>query len=304
MRRALLALTISTAPATAAAFEYPTVGGHEGEIDVGARFDGYLGNVEPTPRRSTHQPADIKVFGLEAGVTLGNLGPFLDFYARLDGGYLIAGPEAVARSDDDLPLGTVFHGEDKGGWVRATIGSNVVHTTRFAFGAFIQRTVPIDVDLAKFSNVRLHYAGGGTLLGVHITDPAALLRLSNLTRIFVGTGAYDGDDQQNAQAELESLFYVDLSRWILPWRAGVGVGPRFEVDLNEHVDDAYHQAYGSVSPDLVVDDRVRQLRLGGVVRAYVFVTPQASLEAGFDGQLSGEDARATRRYSAGLRVAF
>jgi hypothetical protein len=304
MRRALFVLTIATAPATAAAFEYPTVGGHEGEIDVGARFEGHLGYVEPTPRRSTHQPADIKVFGMSAGVTLGNLGPFLDFYVRLDGGYFIAAAESVARTDDDLPIGTLFHGEDKGGWASATIGSNIVHTPRFAFGAFIQGTVPIDVDLAKFSNVRLHYAGGGTLLGVHITDPAALLRLSNLTRIFVGTGAYAGNDQQNAQGELESLFYLDLSRWILPWRAGLGVGPRFEVDLNEHVDDAYNQAYGAVSPDLVAGDRVRQQRLGGVVRAYVFVTPHASVEAGFDGQLSGEDARATRRYSAGLRVAF
>ena len=304
MRRALLAMTILTAPGSAAAFEYPTVGGHEGEIDVEARFEGHLGELHPTSRPTTHQPADIKVFATGAGVTFGNLGPFLDLHLRLDGGYLIAGPEAVTRADDDLPIGTVFHPSDRGGWVRATVGANLVHTPRLAFGAFIEGTVPIDVDLAKFSNLRLHYAGGGTRLGVHLTDPGGLLRLTSLSRLFVGTGTFAGAAQQNAQAELESLVYLDLLRWVLPWRAGVGVGPRFAADLNSHVNDAYRQAYGTVSPDLVAGDRVQQQQLAGVVRAYLFVTPHAALEGSFDGQISGEDARATRRFTAALRVAF
>lgn len=304
MRPALIAFSIATTPTTALAFDYPTVGGHEGEIDVSAQFDGYFGDVQPTERPRTFQPADIKVFTIGAGLSFGNLGPFLDFYLRIDGGYFISAPEVVTRPEDDLPVGTLFHGEDKGGWATATIGTNIVHEPRFVFGLFLEGTIPIDVDVAKLSNVRMHYAGGGTVLGVHITDPAALLRLTSLTRFFVGSGVYASAGQQNAQTELESLFYLDLARWILPWRAGLGAGPRFVSDLNDHLDDAYYQAYGSVSPDLVAGDRVRQLALGGAVRAYFFITQSASLELSFDGQITGEDAWATRRYGGALRVAF
>lgn len=296
-------LALSTT-ATAHAFENASVGGKEGEIDVSAHFIGEFGKVEPTERPSTWQSANIKRLQLGAGYTIGDVGPLKDFYVRLEGGYYSAAPEAVERDDDDLPQGYEFFGQDRGGFVTATVATNFVHEPRFTFGLFVQGTVPIDVELEKFSNIHVHYAGGGSTLGVFLTEPDKLVRLGYHSRILFGSGAYDGDFQHNAAIALTNLFSLEFERWLLPWRIGVSVGPYFEGDLNEHLNAVYNRAYGNVSPDLIAGDRVRAMRFAVAVLPFIRITDHAAVELGYVQTLFGYDAQATQYWTGGVRAQF
>lgn len=297
------ALTLSLS-SSAAAFINASVGGHEGEIDVSAHFIGEFGKVEPTERPTTWQSANVKILQLGAGYTIGKVGPLEDFYVRLEGGYYTAAEEAVERDDDDLPRGHKFFGQDRGGFVTATVATNFVHEPRFAFGVFLQGTVPIDVNLQKFSNIRIHYVGGGTQLGVFITDPTKLVRLAYASRIFLGSGAYDGDHQHNASIALTNLFVLEFARWLLPWRTGIAVGPYFEGDLNEHINEVYNRAYGAVSPDLINGDRVRSMRFAVAILPYIRITDHAAIELGYVQKLFGYDPPATQFFTGGVRAQF
>jgi len=300
----VIAMALGLAPTPAEAFNTPTVGGREGEIDLNAHFIGQFGEVQPTERPSTFQSADIKILDVGGGYTIGKVGPFEDFYVRLDGYYYIAGEESVERQDDDLPVGTPFFGQDKGGYVTATVATNFVHERRYTFGAFVQGTVPIDVDLEKFSTVRLHYVAGGTTLGVAITDPDKLVHLAYENRLFFGSGAYDGDFQQNANVAFTNLFVLEFARWLLPWRAGISFGPYVDGDLNEHVNGVYNRAYASVTPDLVAGDRIRMFRFAAMVLPYFHVTEHAAIELGWVQTIFGYDLPSTQYWSGGVRTTF
>lgn len=296
----LLGLTLS---APAHGFINASVGGHEGEIDINAHFLGEFGLVEPTERKSTWQDANVKIFNLGAGYTIGPVGPLSEFYVRVDGAYYIAGEERITNPADEL-YDTQMYGEDKGGYVTGTIAANFVHEARFAFGGYIQGTIPVDVNFQKFSNVHLHWVGGGTTLGVFLTDPTKLTRLAFSNRLFFGSGAYDGNFQHNASVAMTTLLVLEFARWLLPWRMGISVGPYFEGDLNEHVNRRYHDAYARVSPDLVVDDRVRAMRFALAVLPYFRITHHAALELGYVQKLFGYDPPATQFFNAGIRVSF
>ncbi len=299
----VLAIALSSS-ADALAFINASVGGHEGEIDVSAHFIGEFGQVEPTERPSTWQSANVKIIQLGAGYTIGKVGPLEDFYVRVEGGYYTAAEERVERDDDDLPQGYKFFGQDRGGFVTATVATNFVHEPRFAFGVFLQGTVPIDVDLQKFSNVHIHYVGGGSQLGVFLTDPTKLVRLAYSSRIFLGSGAYDGEYQHNASIALTNLFVLEFARWLLPWRAGISVGPYFEGDLDEHINAVYNRAYGAVSPDLIAGDRVRAMRFAIAILPYIRITDHAAIELGYVQKLFGYDPPATRFFTGGVRAQF
>jgi hypothetical protein len=302
----LLALSTTMAlPGAAHAFIQASVGGHEGELDLNAHFIGEFGKVEPTERPSTFQSADIKILNLGAGYTIGKVGPLQDFYLRLEGNYYTSAEEAVEADDDALPRGTQFFSQDKGGWVTATVATNLVHETRFAFGLFLQGTVPIDVNLEKFSNPQLHWVGGGTTVGVFLTDPTKLVRLGFASRIFVGSGAYEGDNvQDNAAVAVTTLFALEAARWLLPWRIGLSVGPYFEGDLVEHVNQIYRDAYANESADLVDGDRIRAMRFAVAVLPYFRITDHAAIELGYVQKLFGYDAVATQFWTAGVRTQF
>jgi hypothetical protein len=290
--------------APADAFVNASVGGHEGEIDMNAHFIGEFGKVEPTERSSTWQTADVKILTGGVGYTFGKVGPLEDFYVRIEGAYYNAAPERVESEEDDLPVGHTFFERDRGGYITATVSANFVHEARFSFGAFVQGTVPIDVNFQKFSNVHLHYVAGGTNVGVFLTDPTKLIRLAYVSRIFVGSGAYQDGFQHNAAIAVTSLFALEAARWALPWRMGVLFGPYFEGDLNEHTNAVYNAAYGSVSPDLVVDDRVRAMRFAIAVLPYFRITSHAAIELGYVQKLFGYDPPATQFWTAGVRASF
>jgi hypothetical protein len=290
--------------APASAFNHAAIGGQdEGEIDINANFIGQFGNVEPTERPTTFQDADIKIFNVGAGYTIGEVGPFSQFYVRVDGAYFIAGEESITDPGDEL-YGTKMFGEDRGGYVTATVSTNFIHEPRYTFGAYLQGTVPIDVSFQKFSSVRLHWIAGGTTVGVFLTDPTKLVRLAFSNRLFVGSGAYDGDYQHNASAAMTNLFSLEFARWLLPWRMGISVGPYFAADVNEHVNRVYHDAYARLSPDLVEGDRIRSMQLAVAVLPYFEITDHAALELGYVQRLFGYDLPATQYWNAGIRVSF
>jgi hypothetical protein len=297
---ATFALTVAQ---PAGAFINASVGGHEGEIDISAHFIGEFGKIEPTERPTTWQDADVKIFNLGAGYTIGPVGPLSEFYVRVDGAYYIAGEESITNPDDEL-FGTQIFGEDKGGYITGTIAANFIHETRYAFGAYLQGTIPIDVEIQKFSNVHLHWIGGGTTLGVFLTDPTKLVRLAFSNRLFVGSGAYDGNAQHNASVAMTNLFVLEFARWLLPWRLGISFGPYFEGDINESVNRGYHDAYARLSPDLVAGDRVRSMRFALAVLPYFRITNHAALELGYVQKLFGYDVPATQFWNAGIRVSF
>jgi len=277
---------------------------YEGAIDVNVHFVGGFGMVLPTERATTFQPANISILTGGVGYTIGRVGWLKNLQVRIDGAYFNAPTEQVERADDDLPRGYRFFSADRGGYATATIAANLVQNESVSFGAFVQGTLPIDVDLHKFSSVRLHYGAGGAALGVRLTELSNFISLGLSSRFFIGSGAYADGYQHNAAAGVSNLLVVEAVRWVLPWRMGVSVGPYFESDLNESVNERYNSAYGSVSADLVSGDRTRSLRFALAVLPYFRVTENAAVELGYVQQLSGYDATATQFWSGGVRAQF
>jgi hypothetical protein len=224
--------------------------------------------------------------------------------ATVEGAYFISAEETVDRPGDALPRGFPFYPEDSAGYVRVQLRANVVEAPRYALELFLVGTIPIDVDLAKFSNVHIHYASGGGTLRAHLTAPDDLVRLDGAGTMFIGSGAYDGTFQHNAQLGLDAMVGLSFRRWLLPWRVTIMAGPAFLADLDEQINDVYREAYSVVSPDLMAGDRVQQMQLAVRIRPTFAITKHAALDLRFDGQLAGADARATQIYTAALRAAF
>jgi hypothetical protein len=169
---------------------------------------------------------------------------------------------------------------------------------------FVQGSLPIDVNFEKFSNIHMHYVGGGAQLGVFLSDPTKLLRVAYSSRIFLGSGAYQDGFQHNASIAMTNLFVIEAARWILPWRMGVSIGPYFEGDINEHVNTRYHEDYAKVTPDFVNGDRVRAMRFAMAILPFFRITNSAAIELGYVQKLFGYDPPATQFWTAGVRTTF
>lgn len=297
---AALALPLSTAHASPSR----SVGGHPGEIDMSSHVTFQLGEIRPTERPTTWQEANTKIIELGAGYTIGELGPLKNFYVRLDGAYVTSAEETVTNPNDDLPLGTRFYGADRSGLLSATMAADFLSTPRLSFGLFLRGSLPIDINLEKFSNIATHHVSGGAHVDVWLSDRTKFLRLGYASRLFVGSGTYQDGFQHNASAALSNMFVVEAGRWVLPWRMGLRLGPHFEGDINEHVNEPYHEAYAKVSSDFVNGDRVRAMRLDFVIQPYVCITDNAALVVNYAHEIFGYDSRSTQRLTAGVRTAF
>jgi hypothetical protein len=318
MHRTIRAIAISgisaaTAISTSAeAFVAAPVGGHPGELDVGIRAAFELGKVEPNEYDGSWQKARWQVYSIGGGYTIGTVGPFDDFFIRLDNSLYRSpaestDPDVLVNPDRGVParcLGRFtaegfceFHPEDTGWLITPTVGGNLVHKADFSFGVFLQGTIPIGVNLAKFTLPRVDYFGGGLQLGVHVTP-----WLGYTSRIFIGSGAFGGEHTQNAAIALTNLLVFEAKRWILPWKAGVSVGPYFEGDLTERFDERYDAAYTAGYPDR--RDRIRSTKFALALLPFFQITEHFAVELGYVQKFFGYDAPATQLWFAGARAAF
>jgi len=309
----LLACGIWLLPARPAMAFIPTsVGGHPGELDLNLQLGFERGKIEPNENPDSFQRArGFNLYTLGVGYTLGDFGAFQDVTLRLQGTYYTSPPERSDRTVNDRPLdptrcvaparldGSVceFHPSDRGGLVTLTASANFVHKADFSFGAFVQGTVALGVDLEKFANPPVHHIGAGLTLGVHLTS---WLGFESLT--FVGLGTRPFGTEQNGAVALSNLLVFEAPRWVLPWKAGVKLGPYAELDLNERFDPVYDAAYSGTAPDgSPRRDRIRASRFAVSILPYFLVTDAVAVEGGYVQKLFGYDARATQFFYVGVR---
>ncbi len=291
------------------------VGGHPGELDLNLQLGIEAGKIEPNENPDSWQRArGFNVYTLGVGYTFGDFGVLKDVSLRLQGRYYTSPPERTDRTLDGRPVdptrcvaparldGNVceFHPSDQGALVTITASANFVHTADFSFGAFLQGTAAPGVDLEKFANPSVHYFAGGVTLGVHVTP---WLGFESLT--FVGLGTRPFGTEQNGAVALSNLFVFEAPRWILPWKAGVKLGPYVEMDLHERFDPVYDAAYSGTSPDGAPRrDRIRAARFALSILPYFLITDTFAVEGGYVQKLFGYDARATQFFYVGVRGSF
>ena len=308
------------------AFVGTPVGGHPGELDVNAVVTAERGKTEP----NENQASFMKTRGwyeykLGAGYTFGDLGPLQFFSARLEATYYQTPAE---KNDPDewqvgapgsSPPGSIgsecsagakylgggvceFYPEDTGTIATATVSFAAVHDPKFALGFFLKGSVPFGMDLDKFENPRLDYFAGGTNVSVELQNWLLLE-----TTIFLGSGTRPFGKEQNGAAALSALFDFKTRRWLLPWKAGIKIGPYVEGDIHERYDERYDRAFSpAVLPQPGAQpaqyrDRIRAARFAMAALPYCLVTPHLSVEAGYIQKFFGYDARATQVYFVGLR---
>ncbi|MBM4376569.1 MAG: hypothetical protein FJ095_15915 [Deltaproteobacteria bacterium] len=297
-----LAGLTSITPASADALDFPTLGRREGEIDLDTSFVGRLGDARPGEDAATWQRADTRIFTVGAGYSVGRLGPLHDCYARVEGGFALSADEPIGAGT--APSGPLLFQADRSGLVRGFVSANVVKSPRLNLGLFLRGTAPLGLDLQKFSSVHVHLFGGGSTLDVALTSPNTLLRARYLARLFVGSGAYDGDYQHNAELQVTNLLRVEAQRWLLPWPAGIAVGPDVRADLNGYRNAIYADAFAASAPGARIGEHIQATSVAAAVYPYFHITKHVAVEAGYEYVFVGTEVQATHLWSASLRSAF
>lgn len=294
----LLALVVASPLEVAQAdpTRWAAVGHQEGEIDLDTSLLFLEGTAKPAPATATWQQADTRLVTVGAGYAVGGLGPFLDCYARVEGGFLSSASE-LAGTSANVPPGTGLFGHDRGGLVRGLASANVVRTSGLSVGLFLEGTLPVDIDRAKFSTLRLHLFGVGGDLEATLTAPNRLLSVRYRGRSFVGSGA---SEQHRPQLMVTNLLRFEAARWVLPWPVGLALGPHLVADLTPYRSAPYAAAYASQG----VGEQLQQLEVSLAVMPYVKLTRNVAFEGGYRKVLVGVDVPATQVWSASLRTAF
>ena len=318
-------LGMLAAPRLAWGFVSTAVGGRPGELDVNAQVTAERGKIEPNENTASFMQArGFYEYKLGVGYTWGHYGPLQFFSTRLEATYYQSPPE---RNDPNLwrveapgtftppALGPEcdvasgarvigdgvceFYPEDTGTLVTGTVSFAIVHDPAFALGLYLKATAPFAMNLDKFANPRLDYLAGGTQVGVELTD---WLRYESV--LFLGSGTRPFGKEQNGALALNNLFAFHAQRWLLPWAAGIKIGPYVEGDIHERFDEKYDRAY---SPVLLNDaatrsrDRILAARFAVSALPYFLVTENLAVELGYVQKFFGYDARATQVWFAGVR---
>jgi hypothetical protein len=319
--RALLGCIAATTLSTRAiAFVETPVGGHPGELDVAGRLVLERGKLEPNENQASWQPVrGFREYELSAGYTFRHSGALLFPAARLT----LRGFETPAERNDpakwrvgpgtgaecgagarDLGDGVCeFHAADRGLILAPSFSFAAVHKPDYALGLFLRVNVPVGVDLGKFVSPKVDYLSLGTQIGVHLTRA-----LDFETSIIVGSGTRPMSKDQNANVALAGLFHLHGDRWLLPWKAGVKLGPFVDGDLTERFDERYDLAY---SPNRLAQpgdagpvrqrDRIRSARFALALLPYFLITDHLAIELGYVQKFFGYDARATQAWFVGVR---
>ena len=303
----LVAAALVSAPRAAQALIPTAVGGRPGETDVAARVSLERGLVEPNENKSSWQKARWNMYALDGGRNFGDVGPLRDFFVRAGYTYVYSPAEVNEKSDvaPSACRGTAlsatrcqFYPSDSSSLLHAAVGWNFIHEGDFAFGVFFQGTVPIGLHHAKFVNPRVDYFGGGTAVGTRLRP-----WLTYESRLYFGSGLIDSPRRQNATVSILNVFGFEATKWLLPWKIGIKVGPYFDADLTERVDERYDAAY-TFGYDQGARDRVRMMRFAAAFFPYVQITDYVVLELSYVQKLFGYDTPATQFLTGGVRVAF
>jgi hypothetical protein len=313
--------------ATASALVTTPVGGRPRELDINVQAIAERGKIEPNENQASWVPArDFYEYKLGVGYTWGHYGPLEFFSTRLEATYYQSPQEkndpdqwivqAPGSGTSPVPgagecsagakyLGggvCEFYPEDDGALLTASVSAALIHDPRFALGVFFRGTVPIGMNLEKFANPRIDYFALGTQAGVELLD-----WLTYESTIFLGLGTRPFGDEQNGALALSSFFHFKARRWLLPWKAGVKIGPYVEGDIHERFDERYDRAYGAIvlpqpgaSPEQH-RDRIRAARFAIALFPYFLVTEHLAVELGYVQKFFGYDARATQAWLLGVR---
>lgn len=287
---------------TAGAYVPSPVGGHVGELDVGARATFERGKIEPNENEASFRKASWEVYTVGAGYTFRDpesIKFLQDIRLGLDVS-LFRSPAERIQIEPAKCLGRQLEGttcelyaRDSGFLVTPTISANLIHNGQFSFGLYLRPNLPLGIDQSRFVLPRLDYVGGGMVLGVHLTE-----WLGVETNTYVGSGA----QVQNAAFAQTFLMALDAKRWILPWGAGIKLGTFVEGDLQRRFDEKYDAAYTADYPNR--QDRIQSFRFGLALLPYFKVTDHFAVELGYVQKLFGYDPPATQTYFVGVRAAF
>ncbi|MSP25333.1 MAG: hypothetical protein EXR75_09250 [Myxococcales bacterium] len=303
---AMLAFAVATTPRTAMAEvpDWPTLGRHEGEIDLDVSFTSAFGDIAPSPRVATFTDADVRVLSVGAGYNVGRVGPLAATYVRVELGSFSTAEERLGLPLDARPAGFVVNASSRGAFLRGSTAAALISGPRVSFALLLDGTIPIGAELGNFSSHHLDWLAGGTNLDVVLTDPDALVHLEYRARFKVGSGVYADDAQHNARASLTNLLRIEAERWLLPWPVGASVGPQFSGDLNEHANLAHAALAADRDPSVIAGDSTRRLSVDVALMPYVHLTEHAALELAYVHTLFGENLPWTRQWSASLRTTF
>ncbi|MCA9626517.1 MAG: hypothetical protein KC766_02570, partial [Myxococcales bacterium] len=324
---ALLGLGALGLSTNAAAFVSTAVGGHPKELDVNAQLTLERGKLEPNENQASYRKVTgWQEYKLGVGYTWGDLGPLEFFSTRLEATFYTTPEEtndpsewAVGPAGSSTPtqfqpectagaeyLGDGlcrFYKEDQGTILSATVSGAVIHDPKYSLGLFLKFSAPLGMNLEKFGNPRMDYLAFGWQGGVHLTP-----WLDYESSLYFGLGTRPFSKQKNGSVALGNLFHFKAKSWILPWKAGVKLGPYVEGDINERFDERYDRAY---SPQVLPqpgdtearqhEDRIRSARFALAMLPYFLVTEHLAVEAGYIQKFFGYDAPATQAYFVGLR---
>ena len=299
---ALVILTACVASRSAAAYVPSPVGGHSGEVDIGARATFERGKIEPNENEASFRKASWEVYTVGGGYTFRDpedLKFLQDIRVGLDVS-LFRSPAERIEIEPAKCLGRQIEGttcelyaKDSGFLVTPTISANLIHTAQYSFGLYLRPNLPLGIDQSRFVLPRLDYVAGGMVLGVHLTE-----WLGMETNTYVGSGAR----VQNGAFAQTVLLALAAKRWILPWGAGIKLGSFVEGDLQRRFDAKYDAAYTADYPNR--QDRIQSFRFGVALLPYFKVTENFAVELGYVQKLFGYDPPATQTYFVGVRAAF
>lgn len=335
MRQRFIALAlglVTLALASESSAFVPTpVGGHPGELDVSFVFQTDRGKYEPTENTASFRPVEgWYEYRLSVGYTWGHFG-FLQFFStRLEGMYYTVDPETndptvwyVAPEGTVGPGGKLvpecgagsvflgdgvcqFYGSDKGGMISAILSAALVHTPHVSFGLFVKGTAPIGMNLKKFVSPHMDYIAGGFQLGAEMTR-----WLDFEVFGYFGSGTHPISDKKNSRALGSTLFHFHANRWLLPWKAGIKLGPYVEGDMTQREEPRYDLAYAPQQlpafPSEYADspvrqnDRLRSAKYSLAFLPYFLVTEHVAVELGYIQKFFGYDPPATQAWFAGVR---
>jgi len=321
----LVVVALLSAP-SAWAFVGTPVGGHPGELDINAQVSAERGKTEPNENRASFMKTrGWYEYKLGVGYTFGDVGPLEFFSARVEATYFQTpsekndpaewqvnpegssppgspGPECAAGARYLGGGVCEFYPEDQGTLITAGVSAAVIHDPKFALGLYLRTTVPLGMNLDKFENPRIDYLAGGFNVGVELQT-----WLGFESTFYLGSGTRPFGTEQNGAVALTNLFDLKARRWLLPWKAGIKIGPYVEGDIHERFDERYDRAYSPVvlpqtgaTPEQS-RDRIRAARFAVAMLPYFLVTEHVAVEAGYVQKFFGYDARATQAYFLGVR---